>query len=124
MCSHAIQISANSVYGFTGATIGKLPCLPISSSTTAYGRQMIERTKTAVEAEYCVANGRNWDARVIYGDTDSVMVEFGCQDLETAMAMGSAPIPSHDHKADIFHCRKRSGCIGDERVPQTDQIGV
>lgn len=39
------QISANSVYGFTGATIGKLPCLAISSSVTAYGRQMIEKTK-------------------------------------------------------------------------------
>lgn len=42
-----LQISANSVYGFTGATIGKLPCLPISSSVTAYGRQMIEKTKQA-----------------------------------------------------------------------------
>lgn len=41
----ALKISANSVYGFTGATIGKLPCLPISSSVTAYGRQMIEKTK-------------------------------------------------------------------------------
>jgi DNA polymerase delta subunit 1 len=41
----SFQISANSVYGFTGATIGKLPCLPISSSVTAYGRQMIEKTK-------------------------------------------------------------------------------
>jgi DNA polymerase elongation subunit (family B) len=40
-----LQISANSVYGFTGATIGKLPCLAISSSVTAYGRQMIEKTK-------------------------------------------------------------------------------
>ena len=42
---YAFQISANSVYGFTGATIGKLPCLAISSSVTAYGRQMIEQTK-------------------------------------------------------------------------------
>ncbi|KAJ8694870.1 DNA-directed DNA polymerase delta [Pleurotus ostreatus] len=41
----ALKISANSVYGFTGATIGKLPCLAISSSVTAYGRQMIEKTK-------------------------------------------------------------------------------
>jgi len=41
----ALKISANSVYGFTGATIGKLPCLAISSSVTAYGRQMIEATK-------------------------------------------------------------------------------
>ena len=41
----ALKISANSVYGFTGATVGKLPCLPISSSVTAYGRTMIEKTK-------------------------------------------------------------------------------
>jgi DNA polymerase delta subunit 1 len=42
------QISANSVYGFTGATIGKLPCLAISTSVTAYGRQMIEHTRKAM----------------------------------------------------------------------------
>lgn len=27
----ALKISANSVYGFTGAQVGKLPCLEISS---------------------------------------------------------------------------------------------
>ena len=42
---HPFQISANSVYGFTGATIGKLPCLQISQSVTAFGRQMIETTR-------------------------------------------------------------------------------
>ncbi|VDB88666.1 unnamed protein product [Peniophora sp. CBMAI 1063] len=85
----ALKISANSVYGFTGATIGKLPCLPISSSTTAYGREMIEKTKSEVEAEYSVANGKEYNAEVIYGDTDSVMVKFGPTDLATVMAMGS-----------------------------------
>ena len=49
---------------------------------------MIERTKQEVEAEYCCANGREFDAKVIYGDTDSVMVRFGPKDLETAMALG------------------------------------
>jgi DNA polymerase delta subunit 1 len=82
------QISANSVYGFTGATVGKLPCLAISSSTTAYGRQMIELTKQEVEAEYSMKNGYDHDAKVIYGDTDSVMVRFGCPDLPTAMRLG------------------------------------
>ena len=33
----ALKVSANSVYGFTGATVGQLPCLEISSSTTSYG---------------------------------------------------------------------------------------
>ncbi|KAJ7718487.1 DNA polymerase family B-domain-containing protein [Mycena maculata] len=84
----ALKISANSVYGFTGATVGKLPCLEISSSVTAYGRQMIEKTKQEVEAEYCVANGHSHDAEVIYGDTDSVMVKFGPMDLERVMALG------------------------------------
>lgn len=31
------QISANSVYGFTGATVAQLPCLEISSSVTSFG---------------------------------------------------------------------------------------
>jgi len=50
--SSHLQISANSVYGFTGATVGKLPCLAISSSVTAYGRQMIEMTKQVCSGSY------------------------------------------------------------------------
>ena len=69
-------MSANSVYGFTGATVGKLCCLPISSSTTAYGRRMIEQTKSVVEQHYTKANGYESNCVVIYGDTDSVMVNF------------------------------------------------
>ena len=84
----ALKISANSVYGLTGATNGKLPCLEIASSTTAFGRQMIERTKTEVENRYCIANGYAHDAQVIYGDTDSVMVKFGTKDLAEAMKLG------------------------------------
>ncbi|GAB1214650.1 DNA-directed DNA polymerase delta [Aspergillus terreus] len=84
----ALKISANSVYGLTGATVGKLPCLPIASSTTSYGRQMIEKTKQEVEARYTIANGYSHDAKVIYGDTDSVMVKFGVSTLEEAMKLG------------------------------------
>ncbi|KAF9245286.1 DNA polymerase family B-domain-containing protein [Melanogaster broomeanus] len=85
----ALKISANSVYGFTGATVGKLPCLAISSSVTAYGRQMIEKTKQEVEAEFCVSNGHTHNAEVIYGDTDSVMVKFGPSDLKLVMELGA-----------------------------------
>ena len=84
----ALKISANSVYGITGATVGKLPCLAIASSTTSYGRQMIEKTKMEVEAKYNIANGYSHDAQVIYGDTDSVMVKFGPKELATAMELG------------------------------------
>lgn len=84
----ALKVSANSVYGITGATVGKLPCLAIASSTTSYGRQMIEMTKQEVEAKYTISNGYSHDAKVIYGDTDSVMVKFGVSDLEEAMKLG------------------------------------
>ena len=53
----ALKVSANSVYGFCGAVNGKLPCLAISSSVTAFGRDMIEQTKRKVEETYTRANG-------------------------------------------------------------------
>ncbi|NP_001296480.1 DNA polymerase delta catalytic subunit [Bombyx mori] len=84
----ALKISANSVYGFTGAQVGKLPCLEISGSITAYGRTMIEFTKSEVEKKYTKANGYKEDAVVIYGDTDSVMVKFGVKTLEESMELG------------------------------------
>jgi DNA polymerase delta subunit 1 len=86
----ALKISANSVYGFTGATVGKLPCLQVSQSVTAYGRQMIEFTKQCVEERFNIANGYEHDAEVVYGDTDSVMIKFGTSDLAVAMKLGKA----------------------------------
>jgi DNA polymerase delta subunit 1 len=84
----ALKISANSVYGFTGAQVGKLPCLEISQSVTSFGRQMIEKTKQLVESKFTIANGYAHDCKVIYGDTDSVMVKFGVNNLEDAMKLG------------------------------------
>ncbi|KAK3552421.1 hypothetical protein QTP86_011655 [Hemibagrus guttatus] len=84
----ALKISANSVYGFTGAQVGKLPCLEISQSVTGFGRQMIEQTKQLVESKYTIANGFPADARVIYGDTDSVMVKLGVNTVQEAMNIG------------------------------------
>ncbi len=68
----ALKISANSVYGFTGANVGQLPCLPIAATVTAYGRTLLHETKNFVESRYTKANGYDFDAEVVYGDTDSV----------------------------------------------------
>eukprot|EP00195_Chlamydomonas_chlamydogama_P002057 CAMPEP_0202920478 /NCGR_PEP_ID=MMETSP1392-20130828/76878_1 /ASSEMBLY_ACC=CAM_ASM_000868 /TAXON_ID=225041 /ORGANISM="Chlamydomonas chlamydogama, Strain SAG 11-48b" /LENGTH=1079 /DNA_ID=CAMNT_0049613975 /DNA_START=162 /DNA_END=3401 /DNA_ORIENTATION=+ len=84
----ALKISANSVYGFTGATVGKMPCLPISASTTAYGRKMIMHTRELVMSHFNTSNNYETDCEVIYGDTDSVMVHFKVPDVERAMALG------------------------------------
>ena len=79
----ALKISANSVYGFTGAQVGKLPCLEISSSVTGFGRTMIEATKAYVEKNYASRG-----TTVIYGDTDSVMVNFKTETVKESMDLG------------------------------------
>jgi DNA polymerase delta subunit 1 len=84
----ALKVSANSVYGFTGATVGQLPCLEISSSVTSYGREMIEHTKKLVQEKFNLSNGYQYEAEVVYGDTDSVMVQFGVPTVEESMKLG------------------------------------
>ena len=65
----AYKVSMNSVYGFTGASKGMLPCVQIASTVTLKGRSMIDETKAYVEKNFP-------GSKVRYGDTDSVMVEF------------------------------------------------
>lgn len=92
----ALKISANSVYGFTGATIGKLPLLAIAQSVTAYGRDMIFSTAETIVTTFTAQRLRDEfglteatrDAKVIYGDTDSVMIDFDTPDVATAMRLG------------------------------------
>jgi DNA polymerase delta subunit 1 len=40
----ALKLACNSVYGFTGASVGQLPCLAIAASVTAYGRKILDLT--------------------------------------------------------------------------------
>ena len=66
----AYKISMNSVYGFTGAVNrGMLPLMAIAETVTMRGRQMIEQSKEYVESHFT-------GAKVRYGDTDSIMVQF------------------------------------------------
>ena len=47
-----LQISMNSLFGFTGASKAMLPCRPIAESVTSIGRKMIEATRDLVEREF------------------------------------------------------------------------
>jgi DNA polymerase delta subunit 1 len=49
---------------------------------------MIEKTKELVEHKYTRDNGYEHDARVIYGDTDPVMVLFGPGEMARCMDLG------------------------------------
>jgi DNA polymerase delta subunit 1 len=83
----AIKTCANSIYGFTGASTGKLPCIEISQSVTSFGREMIALTKNIIESTYSKSKGYSHDTRVIYGDTDSVMINFEESDMHRVFKM-------------------------------------
>ena len=78
----ALKVSANSMYGFTGAVkMGKMHCLGIADSTTFRARQMLHQTQEWVKQLY--------PCDVVYGDTDSIMVKFeGAETVEQSFAMG------------------------------------
>ena len=59
----AIKVSMNSIYGFTGAVVGALPCLEISQSVTGCGRQMIEQTQNYAK--------NHFQCEIVYGDSVS-----------------------------------------------------
>tara|TARA_Y100000746_G_scaffold224007_1_gene226107 strand:- start:2653 stop:5709 length:3057 start_codon:yes stop_codon:yes gene_type:complete len=78
----ALKISANSIYGFTGAVkMGKYHCLGIADSTTFRAREMLHQTQSWVKELY--------PCDVVYGDTDSIMVLFEDGNTkEEAFALG------------------------------------
>lgn len=64
----AYKITANSLYGQTGAKTSPIYMKSIAACTTATGRNMIMKAKDFVE--------NNYNADVIYGDTDSIFCKF------------------------------------------------
>jgi len=77
----ALKVTCNSVYGFTGVlNHGMLACMPIANATTFIGRDMIDMTKRYVESQ---------GFEVVYGDTDSVMVDVGNVSMEEAFEIGA-----------------------------------
>jgi DNA polymerase delta subunit 1 len=70
----AYKITANSLYGQIGARTSPIYLKDIAACTTATGREMIMMAKNYVETEY--------NAEVIYGDTDSIFCKFPLKDDE------------------------------------------
>lgn len=71
------MIVHNSAYGFMGALTGYFPLVAGAASVTYYGRDSINKTISMVEANFP-------PAEVIYGDTDSVFVDFHNPNLKEA----------------------------------------
>jgi DNA polymerase elongation subunit (family B) len=78
----AYKVVANSVYGQTGSRTSPIRKLCVAASTTAAGRKALYRAKAIVEEEY--------GAQVIYGDTDSIFIQFPTKDVAESIRLGIA----------------------------------
>jgi len=80
----AYKLTGNSLYGQLGSGTFKIRLQALAASVTAYGRKQILYAKAAIEQFYGpAANLKHGSANVMYGDTDSLFVEFNVRNPET-----------------------------------------
>ena len=91
----AIKLTANSLYGQTGAKTSHFYEPDVAASCTAVGRKLLTYAKRIIEEVYGdrVCETKNYGkvrtkAKYIYGDTDSVFFCFYLEDLEGNRILG------------------------------------
>jgi len=77
---YAFKTVANAFYGHLGYIRAKLYILEIANAITSTGREMIKKTKQTVE--------QKTPYKVVYADTDSVMVGLKTTDVQDAFKIG------------------------------------
>ncbi|CAF2062420.1 unnamed protein product [Brassica oleracea var. botrytis] len=79
----ALKLIANVTYGYTAAGFsGRMPCAELADSIVQCGRSTLEKAISFVNAN------ENWNARVVYGDTDSMFVLLKGRTVKEAFEVG------------------------------------
>ncbi|WVQ71759.1 hypothetical protein IAR50_001300 [Cryptococcus sp. DSM 104548] len=78
-----LKLMANVTYGYTSATYsGRMPCIEVADSIVQTGRETLEKAQELIHSR------PDWDARVVYGDTDSLFVALPGRSKEQAFKIG------------------------------------
>lgn len=91
----SIKVTANSLYGQTGAKTSSFYEKDCAASTTAIGRKMLTYAKRVIEEAYSnqVMETTHYgkvitNAEYVYGDTDSVFFKFNLKELDGSPIIG------------------------------------
>ena len=90
----SIKVTANSIYGQTGAKTSTFYEKDVAASTTATGRKLLTYGQKVIEQAYKnriveTSKGKvKTDAEYVYGDTDSVFFKFNLKELDGTPIIG------------------------------------